>query len=385
MLASLVGCGGHGDDPDSAEPDIAQSAILRHKGAADSEVRLLINGRPIVADVAALLREVQELRHEQSTVSKQASSARAFALALWAFLIRDRYHFDPLTAERWGHSPVLLLNSIGFGLCDDAASAYVGLARSAGFDARVWEINGHVVPEINVDGRWEMYDPDLEVYYLNDAGGVCGVEELAARQDLITSPRIGTPDVLPGAPAPSSGWTWSAPVSAQARYAKRLADLYGTADDNSVHPWYQVIPGLATPPCAVVLPAGATLTLGLRKTPTLAGYWGTPLPVQGAVELALPETRYRRLQLPLVPVDIRGSGQVIIDAITYEIGGVALALRLRDFAAPISVIDLVNCQAGTTVEYLLNAKRFSLQRIQEVQVEGNTGTIELAYAHASLD
>ena len=31
---------------------------------------------------------------------------------------------------------------------------------------------GHVVPEIYIDGRWQIYDPDLAVFYHNLDGTI---------------------------------------------------------------------------------------------------------------------------------------------------------------------------------------------------------------------
>src|SRR5262249_54857929 len=66
----------------------------------------------------------------------------------WRFLRDNRRHGDPLTSARWYHSPALLLNSAGFGYCDDDASAYYFLVSDLGYTSRVWSLNGHVVPEV---------------------------------------------------------------------------------------------------------------------------------------------------------------------------------------------------------------------------------------------
>ena len=40
----------------------------------------------------------------------------------WRYVINTTTRAPPLTIERWQHNPVLFLNSLGFGYCDDKAS-----------------------------------------------------------------------------------------------------------------------------------------------------------------------------------------------------------------------------------------------------------------------
>ncbi|MGE3600168.1 MAG: hypothetical protein AB7N70_31965 [Dehalococcoidia bacterium] len=90
------------------------------------------------------------------------------------------------------------------------------MARAAGYEARVWGLSGHVVPEILVDGRWQMFDPDLAVYYKDESGAVAGVEDIVSRPDLITQPQspifAGSNYVFP--------------------YSTTVRDIYATTADN---------------------------------------------------------------------------------------------------------------------------------------------------------
>jgi hypothetical protein len=106
----------------------------------------------------------------------------------WRFVRDNRYHWDPLTGNTWQHNPALLLNSIGYGFCDDSAAIYSSLVTALGFQTRVWMLNGHVVPEVYVNNNWEVFDPDGEVYYYDYNNNIAGVDELSAHPDLITNP-----------------------------------------------------------------------------------------------------------------------------------------------------------------------------------------------------
>ncbi|MCX7047201.1 MAG: hypothetical protein NTX50_17145 [Candidatus Sumerlaeota bacterium] len=141
------------------------------------------------------------------------------AIAIWRFLVDWRYHYYPADGGDEMHDPVKFINIYGYGFCDDSANNFAVLCGEAGIRARVWGLNGHVVGEAFYGGAWHMFDPDHQVYYRMPAGHVAGVEELAARPEVITrTPRdpIGSD---------SAG----------------IARLYTTTQDN--HPEERVYPG----------------------------------------------------------------------------------------------------------------------------------------------
>ncbi|NRA48969.1 MAG: transglutaminase domain-containing protein, partial [Phaeodactylibacter sp.] len=77
------------------------------------------------------------------------------------------------------HAPESTINSTGFGYCDDMASTLAILWRELGFDARIWHLDGHVVPEIFLNGSWQMYDPDLGIFFLGEDNTPLSVSEIA--------------------------------------------------------------------------------------------------------------------------------------------------------------------------------------------------------------
>lgn len=138
------------------------------------------------------------------------------ALALWRFLVLNRDHAQPAHEGAELHDPVKLLNVYGYGLCDDAANAFAHLARAAGLQARVWGLGGHVVAEAFYDGSWHLFDPDHEVHYRDADGRVLGVEQLAARPELLAAAVR-----VPGRPVYSLDMT-------------RVAAVYASTDDNAL-------------------------------------------------------------------------------------------------------------------------------------------------------
>lgn len=361
IAAGLAGCGGGGDE--SIEAADYRSATLRNVGPGDLRFELAINSQALFARDADILAAVTTAM-QLETGAVPPHPVRHFALTLWRFLIANRYHHDPLTPWTWAHSPALFINSVGFGYCDDVSSAFVALARTAGHPARVWTLDGHVVPEIWIDGRWEMYDADLGVYYLDALGLPCGVEALAADPSLIMSPYVATPP------------PWATEVialggrvpAADNRYSPYVANIYATADDNLVSLWYDDIPYALPAGPPVCMPAGASITLGLRASPFVVTCYGQPLARQGALQLTLTAGRAAVIDMPLVPLDIAGTGTVRIDGVDYPVGGEALRSRLLGFEEPVVAIEVVQSHSPLTIEYLLNDTRFQLQTIRRVDV-----------------
>lgn len=134
--------------------------------------RLRVNGMSDWFDLPSLLASV--LAPEMSDREK--------AFALWKFVVASRQHGRPAHPSTELHEPVRFLNVYGSGFCDDAAAALAGLAHAAGLPARVWDLSGHVVPEIFFDGKWNLLDPDGEVCYF-EADGVTFADVESLQRD----------------------------------------------------------------------------------------------------------------------------------------------------------------------------------------------------------
>ena len=142
---------------------------------------------------------------------------REKALAIWQFLVDNRYHDQPAHNDIELHDPVRYLNVYGYGFCDDSATNLMVLAEQAGLKGRVWGLDGHVVPEVFFDGDWHMLDPDGEIYYLEDDGHtIASVKTLETRPDLIRK-------------YPSPYYTRT----------EMVVGLYTTTENNRVSDWYK--------------------------------------------------------------------------------------------------------------------------------------------------
>lgn len=300
-----------------------------------------------------------------------------FEHKLWRFLRDNTRHYYPPMPLQFAHAPWATLSSLGFGFCADVATSYVAIARTAGYEARVWSIGGHVVPEIYAGGRWQMYDPDLGVYYLDRDGQAAGVEQLSADPSLVTNPTA--PILGPDA--------WDFP------YSPIIAGYFSTASDNRLADSV-LLPEITDMQGRFFLPAGSTMTYPGRWTEPLIAYdvfateilresmlpdWrelaqqhdgAVPrvIPFHKQAKLDLPDGWTGELPLPLWLWDVQGSGTVAIGEISYAIGSDALRERLRYQQPPRSIRILSGHSIALIMQ--INFVKFDLRETNSVRVRG---------------
>ena len=106
----------------------------------------------------------------------------------WRFVISHMDFSRNVFDDPRLHDPLLQFNSLGYGQCDDMATALYFIWKALGFEARIWGLGKHVVPEVYSNGTWQMYDASFQVYYNNAKGSPAGVEELTRNNRLIYHP-----------------------------------------------------------------------------------------------------------------------------------------------------------------------------------------------------
>jgi concanavalin A-like lectin/glucanase superfamily protein/chitobiase/beta-hexosaminidase-like protein/putative Ig domain-containing protein len=222
---------------------------------------------------------------------------------VWRFIRDNRYHADPLTGANWNHSPGLFFNSIGFGYCDDSASLFRHLMTALGYSSRVWALNGHVVAEVLVNSRWEMWDPDLQVHYFNRDGLVAGVDELAASPDLILNPAVR----LPGAVGVA--------------YEPFVAGIYSTRTDNGVVTWYDSVPVVGDSSMVFEIPPGGTFEFPDVYDAPLSSVYGTRVLSYTNARLIVPSGFSGTVRMPLVIQSIGWSNTPMLRVITKDAQG----------------------------------------------------------------
>jgi len=328
--------------------DTATGAVgLRNTTDHPIDFVLEHNGFPVFEDVESMAAYVRAMPRE--------FEGEPFERKLWRFLRDSVYHDVPLNANRVHYDPWVTLNSLGWGFCGHVAGAYVVIAEAAGYEARVWGLDGHVVPEIKIDGQWSMYDPDIAVYYKTADGRIAGVEELAANPTLITAP---IDPIFAG-----SWYQWP--------YSRTLADWYSTTSNN-YNAFNVFLPAHETPSARIVLPPGATLTYPGRWTEAPIGADGIiPYDVrayrQALIEIGPGWTG--EIRLPWMAWEVTGAGQIGIDNEVFTVGSPELTERLRTTQLPITSMQIY-ASSDLRIIMFVNAVRFDIQPRTTVRIRG---------------
>ena len=319
----------------AADPE--RSALtIQNRGSAPVVVEPdAWNGHPLLHDLADLQAEVDAIAPEADG---------SLATRIFRFVTANRQHDFPLTTNfRWLLSPTLFFNSSGVALCGEAADSIQLLATSRGLPARVWRLGGHVVAEVQSAGRWQMYDADYGVYFLNRQGQIASVLELEADPALITNPLVRLP---------VSG-LWSP-------YTSDYAALFSSSADNWVRP-PPVTPDPARP-VRFALPRGASLRLpGHQATPPLTDTGRPPAYADWAdLTLRLPAGFTGAIENPLIVHTLRGRGRVAIGTAQYAIGSPELQAAIDARSDALERIEVLRSSAAVEVVYLLNRLRSEL-------------------------
>lgn len=110
-------------------------------------------------------------------------SEKEKAFLIYNFVKNNRYHGPPPSRTRDDNiiiNPVCFFNFFGYGLCGYTANNFAVLCEIAGLKSRVWNINGHTLPEVHYDNSWHILDPDAETFFPDTKNpdnllGVCDV------------------------------------------------------------------------------------------------------------------------------------------------------------------------------------------------------------------
>lgn len=322
----------------------AQAIELINAGPIDTLVRLDVNWRMFPGNRDDILRRISRMN--------APANLDSMPFRIWRALAENTRRGATLSESYWLHAPARVLNSTGFGYCDDLASAFAALLSEEGMEVRVWTLNGHVVPEVKVDGRWEMYDSDTGIIYYNDSNQIAGVEELMTDPTLITQPR---------------GYIRATKLDDAFPFSDELAGIYSSVEDN------QVMDGYTSPipraDASIAMPAGATLVFGgVWSAPISDHPTGNPIPFRAEARLVLPEGWSGQIPNGMLVTSITGSGSVRVNSTVFAAGSAALQERLSNFDLPQRSIIIEHSDSDMDVTFLVNAVAGHLERVNRVWI-----------------
>ncbi|MCC7464244.1 MAG: pilus assembly protein N-terminal domain-containing protein [Gammaproteobacteria bacterium] len=298
-----------------------------------------------IGDVVAHVRNMPS-RHENES----------FPHKLWRFVRDNTYHGALMNYQLWWYDFWPMLNSLGFGQCSEAAALFVEIARAAGYEARVWTLIGHVVPEVYEDGAWRLYDPDVAVYYYTRTHTIAGVQELAEDPTLISNPT----DPIYGS-------------SNSSAYSTYIADIYDSkANNNAIA--RAIAPPLAPAGTSLIrLPAGSRLLLPGHWTAAPIVYDGlTPYtaPAYRQAAIELPAQWTGDVKLPWVLHDVQGSGSIFIDGMDFAVGSAELRAFLAAPGRPLTTASVASNVAGIRLVFMINATWYDYLKVNSVEATG---------------
>lgn len=163
-------------DPALAQRARSYDALLEH--AARTAGQPLTDLPPDAAMQALYLTVADRFSHGLATHN---------AFSNWLLWLLSQLHpaFGVVSDE---HSLVSAGTSL---FCSQSSFVLLTMANDFGITARHVGLNGHVVMEAYYDGGWHMYDPDMEVTALDDAGAVLSVSAVVERADLLAQAYAG--------------------------------------------------------------------------------------------------------------------------------------------------------------------------------------------------
>lgn len=153
------------------------SIILSNTGTQTVEFQLKINNKIFYSesDLVNYIQNFDPVNHKKPLYWKA-----------WDFVVKNTYHHIPVSEDRWYHSPLLFINSFGFGLCDDMNVFLANLWRMCGYQSRVLHLCDHIVPELLTDSEWKMLDGDFGTYYLMPDKRIASIDDIQKNASSIS-------------------------------------------------------------------------------------------------------------------------------------------------------------------------------------------------------
>lgn len=264
-------------------------------------------------------------------------------LAAWQFVSERTFHSQPYSSLNWQHQILLFLNSIGGGFCDDRASVLAEVWRLQGYSSRIIGLEGHVVPEVFVNGKWSMYDPDGRIYYCDSTGAILSVEE------IINS---GFPKII----SDLCDEVNSNPLLIKKNpFSDHFYQPYVTIENNhDVTDWHLINKTSST---EFILPGKSALSFIYNER-------------NGSVSVRIeltPGSR-GRLKVPLVPYSASGMLDIVLNNRKEQISDRDYKFSPEEY---IENINVINVEKVSVINYLINPKLDFLKEKNEIHLQSD--------------
>lgn len=291
---------------------------IQIENSTNHEIHFTFN----INDLFPLDYELIEEQIDRLAIQKNIHSEKS----AWIYVNSKTFHARPLTNENWQHNPLLFLNSIGGGLCDDRASVLAKLWKEQGDSSRIIGIVGHVVPEVFKDGKWHMYDPDKNVYYCSENNIPKSVAQLEVSNDSILVANCGQSQINPV-------FQFKNPIS------KYLTSLYKSRDNNDVTQWHLNYSEISN---EFVLPPYSALEIIHDNESDVTN-----------LIVKLSSKSKGTLKIPLVPFDVSGKIEISFNDSIINFDGSSTLFPKDQLYTKLEINDV---DGEGEIRYLINPK-----------------------------
>ena len=289
-------------------------------------------------------------------INKESAGSEPVQLRAWKFVKNYTYFDEPLTESRWLHDPSLFLNSVGFGYCDDKAAALSFIWKHLGLASNVWNLGGHVVPEVSTTDGMAMYDPEFEVYYKKKTGTVAGVK------DLIDNPSLIVSGYKLKLPCNTIHALWN-------RYSSKTARIYQTTENDSISAWYSK--PVATYSLQIKIPPGGLFEFPAKYEESLVNNKGDTISCFANARLTIPKRWAGAVDIPLVIHAVNGKGTLTIKNVNYYIGSSELKNLIDSRKSFVHELSFESSHENIEVIYLLNPLMVKMEKENTLEIQGN--------------
>jgi hypothetical protein len=95
------------------------------------------------------------------------------------FVYYQTKHFPPLPNDEISNNPLLNINSIGSGVCNNRSLILVSIFQNMGYESRMVHLGGHSVAEVKSNNKWIMLDVTNGTMFYNSEQLPMSVNEIA--------------------------------------------------------------------------------------------------------------------------------------------------------------------------------------------------------------
>lgn len=272
---------------------------------------------------------------------------------VWRFINDYTIHNGLISTKSWLYNPSILINSAGGSLCGFRSAAMTNILLQMGEQARSWCVGGHVVSEVLVDGKWQVYDADLGVVYYNLSNEICSFAELCADTTLITQP-IGMCCI-------------STPCDSLRATDRTLAKLYASTSDNCLfNTAYK--PLLTKRSSYFVVPPKAHLVFPIPDASDTSNF--------ALMELHLPKQWTGCIDIPFIPYDYVGNATLFYDGSVMKPAASSWTGKLEKQQQLKTIIYVQENNTGVIIRYYINPFIYCLKGKNEITIIG-TGLMNI--------